>query len=123
MTDYSTQDAVKELHDIGVKLLAKAERDVSGKKVMELARMYALVMREYELVEAEARRMRLAGDLDPELYKTISEGYDSLGRGIMEIAKSKWLAGDVYVLSKSLRPSIYRRWSSLTEYVRKEVRE
>ena len=43
MADYSTQDAVAELRELGIRLLRKAQRDTDDKKVVELAKMYALV--------------------------------------------------------------------------------
>jgi hypothetical protein len=123
MADYSTQDALEELHEVGIKILAKAERDVQKTKVVELAKMYALVRRESERLEEEARKLRLSGDLDREVYSELAHGYESLGRGILEIAKSRWLTADVYVLSKGLRGSVEKQWSSLAEYAQSEARK
>jgi hypothetical protein len=121
MTDYSSKDAIDELLTLGVNLLFKAERDVKKKRVTEVATMYVLVRREGRRVEEEATRLKLEGELDSEVYEKLADGYDSLGKVIMEIAKSEWLAADVYVLSRGLKNSVEKRWSSLAEYARSEL--
>ena len=123
MSDYSTQDAIEELREVGLRILAKAERDASKMKVVELAKMYALVKRESERIEEEAARLRLAGSLDRGVYSHLARGYESLGNGILEIAKSKWLTADVYILSRSLRSSVEKKWSSLAQYAETEGRK
>jgi hypothetical protein len=120
MTEYNPSHALDELGELGTKVLSYAELLVKKKKVVEVAKMYALVKRESEKVESEARKMRLTGTLDVEVYKNLTSGYDTLGRSILEIAKSQWLVGDVHVLSRCYYKTIDKQWSSLAEYVRSE---
>ena len=123
MPKYRKQDAAEELRELGVKLLAKAQRDASERKVVELAKMYAVVRRESEKLEDSARMLRLLGTLEPSTYKQLAEGYDALGKGILEIAKSQWLTGDVYILGNTMKNSVGKKWSSLAEYIRSEAKE
>jgi len=121
MSKYVSENAIDELVEIGSKILYKAELDLQKKKVHDVARLYALVRRESEKIEDEARMLRLEGKLDETVYKQLSKGYDLLGKDILEIAKSYWLIGDVMVLSRSLIKTIDRHWGSVAEYARKEI--
>jgi hypothetical protein len=88
MSRYLSDHAIAELADIGSKILQRVDYDLKRKRVFEAARAYALVKRESEKIEEEAKRLKLEGRLDEEVYRQLACGYESLGKGIMEIAKS-----------------------------------
>jgi len=123
MSGYRIKDALRELEQIGQAVLSRAEDNLKKKKVFEVARIYALVERETEKIEDEARSLMLAGKLNYEVYRQLVDGYSSLSNGIMEMAKAYRVAGDVVVLGKNMRHSVDRQWGSLAQYLREVNRE
>ena len=123
MSGYRIKDALRELEQIGQAVLSRAEDNLKKKKVFEVARIYALVERETEKIEDEARSLMLAGKLNYEVYRQLVDGYSSLSNGIMEMAKAYRVAGDVVVLGKNMRHSVDRQWGSLAQYLMEVNRE
>lgn len=118
MSGHSINDALRELEQVGQAALSRAESNLKKKKVFEVARIYALVERESEKIEDEARKLMLAGKLHYETYQQLVEGYSSLSKGIMEMAKAYRVAGDVAVLGRNMKHSVDRQWGSLAQYLR-----
>lgn len=123
MPGFSINDALRELEQVGQAVLSKAEDNLKKKKVFEVARIYALVERESEKIEDEARRLTLAGRLNYEAYCQLVEGYRSLSNWIMEMARAYRVAGDVAVLGKNMKHSVDRQWSSVAQYLREVSKE
>ena len=117
MTDYPSNRALEELKITGERILAKTEADLKNRRIFEVARVYALVNRESEKLDEEARTLKLVGKLDHDIYRQLVEGYASLSCGIFEQAKAHRVAADVKVLSRNLKHSIDSNYSSLAQYL------
>ena len=77
---YTVKDALEELQELRLNLLDKAEEYLrKGNNDAVAAMIVSIEMEVRELVR-EGRRLRLRGELDREVYKTLIDGYyDVLG--------------------------------------------
>ena|ERR1051326_370764 len=117
MSKKVSEDAIAKLANLGSKILYKAQLEIGNKRVIEFAKLYAVVRRGSEKLEDEELKPRLTGELNQWVNEQLSCGHDALGKGTLEIAKSMWLIGDVYVMGHSCRKSIDKKCGSLAEYV------
>lgn len=95
MASYSSEDALKELKEIESKFLYKTENFVRDKNPEAIARILLAIDNELFETESEARRLRLSGQLDVNVYRTLIDGYFGLQRQVIELSEKYGLGRDV----------------------------
>ncbi len=83
MQNYTKDDAVNELCELEVNLIEKADKLLKAKNFDGVAGLLVLIDNEIYETEREARRLRLEGNLDVNVYKTLMDGYHSLSEKIV----------------------------------------
>ena len=78
MARYSEEDALKELKDLESIIMAGTENLLRNKNYREVARLLVSIDNEIYETEREARRLRLMGRLNYEVYRTLMEDYIEL---------------------------------------------
>ena len=117
VTKYSSENAVEELHELERKMVPFIEKYLESNQTMEVAKALVIVNKELYRIEEEARRLRLTGELDPEIYRTLTRGYRGLAYKIMNLAQDYKIAHEVSVLQKALKFSSETAGTYLQEYV------
>jgi hypothetical protein len=95
MAKYSKENALYELKELESKLLSRAEKLLREKNVDKVAGILISIDNEIYETEREARRLRLMGRLDYEVYRTLMDGYVDLQRQIIELSEKHGLEKDV----------------------------
>ncbi len=95
MAQYTVDEAEEELREMQSKLMPRVERYFSGKDAYSIARLLYALENEVASIEAEARKLRLKGELDLKVYKTLTHGYLQILANILEQSSKKGLEGDV----------------------------
>lgn len=122
MRDYSGFEATEELCGLGSELLEKACRLAQEKDSYELARMLVILDKEVYRFEEVARKLRLTGELDIDVYKELISGYGKIRQRIFGPITEHKLNNEVARLFKIMRFSNEVAGLYLTEYLR-EIRE
>jgi len=78
MARYSEEDALKELKDPESIIMARTENLLRNKNYREVAMLLVSIDNEIYETEREARRLRLMGRLNYEVYRTLMEDYIEL---------------------------------------------
>ena len=98
MGRYTVDDALREMNELRGKLLSRVERLVEKRDADGLARILVALNLEVERIESEARRLRLKGELDVEVYRALISGYTKLADSIWQYATKNGLGDDVRLL-------------------------
>lgn len=95
MAQYTVSEALQELDEMKARLSARVDHFLQNKDARCVA--HALLALENEIVETEieARRLRLTGELDLKVYKTLVEGYSQLSNYIIKRSSEQGLDGEV----------------------------
>lgn len=118
MSKYVTENALHELDKTETVLLQKAEEYLEQSNALEVAKILTLVSRESYKVDEEARRLKLAGELDLDIYNVLSRGYHEIANRIIELSYEYKLAHEVSALHKSMRFAKDAVETYLAEYLR-----
>jgi hypothetical protein len=120
MSKYVTENALQELDNVEETILQKVEEHLEKSEALEVAKILTLVSRESYRIDEEARRLRLTGELDLDIYNILSKGYHGIATRIMQISYEYKLAHEVSALHKGMKFS--RDMDTyLAEYVRSLV--
>lgn len=95
MARYSSKDALNELRYLESLIMARAENLLKNKDSRGVAEILMFIDNEIDKTEREARRLRLMGKLDYEVYRTLVNGYVELQRQIIELSEKHELEKDV----------------------------
>lgn len=121
MSKYTTENALQELDKTETVLLQKAEEYLEQSNAVEVAKILTLVSRESYRIDEEARRLKLTGELDLDVYNILSKGYHDVASRIMELSYEYKLAHEVSTLHKSMRFARDSVDTYLAEYLRSVV--
>ena len=92
---YTVKDALEELEELRLNLLDKAEEYLrKGNNDAVAAIIVSIEMEVRELVR-EGRRLRLRGELDREVYKTLIDGYYDVLSDVWELTEKYGAKDDV----------------------------
>ena len=94
------------------------ERYLRNNQPIEVARALVIINKELYRIEEEARKLRLRGELDFDIYRVLTARYDTLVRKITNLSYSYKLAHEVSVLFKALKFSNETAGIYLQEYLR-----
>ena len=117
MSKYSNENALNELNAVQETLAQKVEQYLEKSNALEVAKILTLVTRESFHIDEEARRLRLTGELDLDVYNTLSKGYHDLANAILQLSYEYKLAHEVSTLHKSMKFS-KEMDTYLAEYLR-----
>lgn len=117
MKNYSPWDASQEMYELEEVLFKKANKLAEKRDSYELARMLVVINKETYRLEEEARKLRLTGELDLEVYRELVEDYANMRRRILEVITKKNLNNEVARLYKVMRFSSEVAGLYLTEYL------
>jgi hypothetical protein len=95
MVRYSKESALYELKELESGILSKTEKLLRDKNIDRIAEILISIDNEIYQTEREARRLRLTGRLDYEVYKTLIDGYADLQKQIIELSQKHGLEKDV----------------------------
>jgi len=85
---YKREDALRELDELELNLLERADKLLKAKNYDGVAGLLVLIDNEIYETEREARRLRLKGSLDVKVYKTLMDGYHELSEKIVQCASN-----------------------------------
>jgi len=117
MKNYSPWEASQEMYELEEVLFKKANKLAEKGDSYELARMLVVINKETYRLEEEARKLRLTGELDLEVYRELVEDYANMRRRILEVITKKNLNNEVARLYKVMRFSSEVAGLYLTEYL------
>jgi ABC-type phosphate transport system auxiliary subunit len=117
MKNYSPWDASQEMYELEEVLFKKANKLAEKRDSYELAKMLVVINKETYRLEEEARKLRLTGELDLEVYRELVEDYANMRRRILEVITKKNLNNEVARLYKVMRFSSEVAGLYLTEYL------
>ncbi len=120
MSKYTTENALQELDNAETVILQKIEQYLEKSDALEVAKILTLVGRESYHIDEEARRLKLTGQLDPDIYNVLSKGYHEIASRIMQLSYEYKLAHEVSVLHKGMKFS-KELDTYLAEYLRSVV--
>jgi len=100
---YSVWTVGEELYVLEEELFKKASQLVEKRDCYELARMLVVIDKEVYKYEEEARRLRLTGELDLDVYREIISSYNSIRQKIFKLINENKLGNDVLRLFKLMR--------------------
>ena len=103
MAKYSSKEALNELKYLESLIMARAENLLKSKDSRGVAEMLLSIDNEIYQTEKEARRLRLTGRLDYEVYRTLMDGYAELQKQIIELSEKHGLERDVRDMYAFLR--------------------
>ncbi len=118
MPKYTTENALQEVDKAETVLLQKAEEYLEKSNALEVAKILTLVSRESYRIDEEARRLKLTGELDLDIYNVLSKGYHDIADSIMRLSYEYELAHEVVPLHKSMKFSKESVDTYLAEYLR-----
>jgi hypothetical protein len=114
---YSVWTAGEELYVLEEELFKKAAQLVEKKDCYELARMLVVIDKEVYKYEEEARRLRLTGELDLDVYRELISSYNGIRQKIFKLINENKLSNDVSRLFKLMRFSNEVAGLYLAEYL------
>jgi hypothetical protein len=100
---YSVWTAGEELYVLEEELFKKAAQLAEKKDCYELARMLVVIDKEVYKYEEEARRLRLTGELDLDVYRELISSYNGIRQKIFKLINENKLGNDVSRLFKLMR--------------------
>ncbi|MEM5854277.1 MAG: hypothetical protein QXG39_09375 [Candidatus Aenigmatarchaeota archaeon] len=95
MSRYSRKEALSELNYLESLIIARVENFLKNEDSRAVAEILISIDNEIYQTEKEARRLRLMGRLDYEVYRTLMDGYAKLQKQIIELSKEYGLERDV----------------------------
>lgn len=109
--------ATEELYELSEKLFEKAKALVEKRDCYELARMLAVIDKEVYRYEEEARRLRLRGELELDVYREIISDFSEIKKRIFSVLTETRLSVEVSKLYKLVRFSKELAGVYLREYL------
>ncbi len=103
MPKYTTENALQELDNAEAIILQKVEQYLEKSNALEVAKILTLLGRESYRIDEEARRLKLTGQLDLDIYNVLSKGYHDIANRIMQVSYDYNLAHEVSALHKSIK--------------------
>lgn len=119
MAHYTTEEALNELDDIGLGLVKKVQDYLKAGDVVNATKGLVALRREMYKLDEDARKLRLSGQLESEVYRTLSVGYRQIAKMVFEAASDYERNDEVTKLYPVLRFS--RDVPSLSEYLHEMV--
>lgn len=116
MQKYNVETANTELNSLESVVARRVEDYLESNDVINAARGLIAVNKEIYKLEEDARRLRLTGELDIEVYQSLRNGYARITERIMTIARGFHYSQEVSSLHRSLR--FTNEAPSLTDYLR-----
>ena len=116
MQKYNVESANIELNSLESVLARRVAGYLESDDVLNAARGLIAVNKELYKLDEDARRLRLTGELDVEIYHTMKNGYAQIADRIMKIANGFNYSREVSILHRSLRFS--NEAPSLSDYLR-----
>jgi len=116
MQRYSVENVVEELNILERLLVSTIERYLEARDIINAAKGLIAVNKELYKIEEDARRLRLTGQLDLQIYDAFAKGYKRIADRIMKVAYERNYAHEVSVLHKALR--FTKDAPTLAEYLR-----
>ncbi len=113
---YSIDYAAEEIGELDAVLTPIVEKYLEEKPV-EVAKALVIVNKELYRYEEEARRLRLTGELDVDIYKTPVSRYRDLSNKILKLGYKYKIVHEVSTLHKALRFSSETAGIYLSEYL------
>lgn len=95
MAKYTVKDALEELNELRNRLQSKVDQLLSKREVEKVAYLLFSLEKEVAEIEKEARRLRLKGELDLGVYRTLVKGYHEFMRFILEESTKHGVERDV----------------------------
>ena len=95
MAQYTVRDALEELNELRNKLQSSVTDLLSRREVEKVAYLLFSLENEMAEIEKEARRLRLKGELDVGVYRTLVKGYHELTGMIIEESARHGVERDV----------------------------
>ncbi|MEM2562131.1 MAG: hypothetical protein QXT06_07370, partial [Candidatus Bathyarchaeia archaeon] len=92
---YLNREALNELKYLEPLIMARAVNLLKSKNYRGAAEMLISIDNEIYQTEHEARRLRLMGQLNYEVYRALMDGYVGLQRRIVELSEKHGLERDV----------------------------
>ena len=117
---YSVETAVEELTDLEAVIERRVRRFLEKRDIINAARGLIAVNKELYRIEEDARKLRLAGELDQKIYKIMIRGYVQIADRIINIAGEHNSLHEIMVLHKALR--FTTEVSTLADYLREDNR-
>lgn len=103
MQRYTTENAMDELNFLGSILVQKVGNYLEDNDIINAARGLCAISKELYKIEEDSRRLRLTGELDVQIYTTLTKGYRQITDRIMSLAYEHHYAKEISSLHKSLR--------------------
>lgn len=114
---YSMWIAGEELYELGERLYEKAKALVEKRDCYELAKILVMVDKEAYRYEEEARKLRLKGELDLDVYREIISDLSEIKKKVLSAAREMNLANEVLRIYKLMRFSNELAGLYLREYL------
>ena len=103
MTKYSTKESLNELSELESRVLSRTEDLLRNKNCRGVAEILISIDNEIYQTEREARKLRLMGRLDYEVYRSLIDGYVEIQKHIIELSEKYGLDGEVKSMYQFLR--------------------
>lgn len=116
MQRYSLDSAIEELNVLESVVVGKVRNYLEKCDIINAARGLVAVNKELYKLEEDARKLRLTGQLDRDIYNAMTGGYRLIANRIMKTAYEYKYAHEVSILFKALR--FTNEVSTLAEYLR-----
>ena len=117
---YSMWSASEELYELGERLFEKAKALAEKRDSYELAKMLTVIDKEVYRYEEEARKLRLKGELELDVYREIISDFSEIKRRIFSVLTERNLSSEVSKLYKLMRFSNELAGLYLREYLEEE---
>jgi len=95
MAQYTVNDALEELNELRNNLKLRLDDFLSKREVEKVAYLLFTLENEIGAIEKEAMRLRLRGELDVSVYRTLIKGYYEFMRLILEESAKHGVERDV----------------------------
>lgn len=95
MAQYTVKDALQELEEIRLNLESRVDELITKRDAEGIAYLLFSLRKEIDEIEREARRLRLKGELDLNIYRTLISGYQELTNHIMKESDRRGLREEV----------------------------
>ena len=114
---YSMWTVDEEFYGLEKQLLDKANRLVQERDAYELAKMLVLIDKEVYRYEEEARRLRLKGELNLDVYRELVSSYCNMKQKLFKLVNENKLSNDVSKIYRLMRFSNEVAGLYLAEYL------
>src|SRR6058998_3686289 len=84
-------------------LLRRIEKYIQSDDIVNAAKGLIATNQEIYKIDEDARKLRLAGQLDVQVYEALTKDYKQISDKIMKIAYERKLAHEISALHKALR--------------------